>query len=192
MLLELEKACRHVCCHSGEVLISACHAWKACEHIHNCQTAPHGAPRTRARVCTHLQQHTAPHRHRLASQVKTHEHTPPARRNQIHTLKQSRTLLHIQTCTRARTRTHERARARAHTHKRACARTHTPTHALPHTHARRHLHLKLHTHAHACACVRASTRARTHTHTHIQAQHADESARREIEPFLVRTLTHRT
>ncbi len=43
------------------------------------------APRTRARVCTHLQQHTAPHRHRLASQMNAHEHTPPARRNQIHT-----------------------------------------------------------------------------------------------------------
>ena len=42
--------------------------------------------------------------------------------------------------------------------------------------------------------MRASTRARTHTatHTQIQAQHADESARGEIEPFLARTHTHRT
>ena len=155
------------------------------------------APRTRARVCTHLQQRTAPHRHRLASQMNAHEHTRPSQ--PVHALKQSHTLLHIQTCTRARTRTHERTQTHTYTHThthththtsaRARAHTHTPAHALPHTHASRHLDMKLHTRT---VRVCAQARARAHTHTQIQAQHAGESARGEIEPFLARTLTHRT
>ena len=131
-------------------------------------------------------------------------------RNQIHTLKQSHAPthsdLHTRTHSHARTnaqtythtRTHAGTRARAHTHThihththtqaRVCERTHTPTHALPHMHASRHLPTHEATNTHTPVRVCAQAPARAHTHTHIQAQHADESARGEIELLLARTL----
>ena len=61
MLLELETAGRHVCRNSEEVLIIAYHARKACEHMHNCQTAPHGAHHARARVYARTYSNTPYH-----------------------------------------------------------------------------------------------------------------------------------
>ena len=58
MLLELETAGRHVI---GGMVISACHAWKECEHIHNCQTAPHGARHAHARVYARTYSNTPHH-----------------------------------------------------------------------------------------------------------------------------------
>ena len=61
MLLELETAGRHVSRNSGEVIIIAYHARKACEHIHNCQSAPNGARHARARVYARTYSNTPYH-----------------------------------------------------------------------------------------------------------------------------------